>query len=70
MVHEQYCLGSAVANLICRNCDGIVVFHMQARRLREKCCANIRSEAEGFVYWVCNGGFEFRLSHTASRKDW
>ena len=28
-----------------------------------------RPEAEGFVYWVCNCGFEVRLSHTASRRD-
>ena len=32
-------------------------------------CANIRPEAEGFVYWVCNCGFEVRLSHTASCRD-
>ena len=28
-----------------------------------------RREAEGFVYWVCNCGFEARLSYTASRRD-
>ena len=32
-------------------------------------CANISPEAEGFVYWVCNCGFEARLSHTASSRD-
>ena len=68
MAHEQYCLGSAVANLTCRNCGELFV-HMQARRLHERFCANIRPEAEGFVYWVCNCGFEVRLSHTASRRD-
>ena len=68
MAHEQYCLGSAVANLTCRNCGALFV-HMQARRLHERFCANIRPEAEGFVYWVCNCGFEVRLSHTASRRD-
>ena len=39
MTHEQYCLGSAVANLTCRNC-GEVFVHMQARRLHERFCAN------------------------------
>ena len=68
MAHEQYCLGSEVANLTCRNCGELFV-HMQARRLHERFCANIRPEAEGFVYWVCNCGFEVRLSHTASRRD-
>ena len=34
MAHEQYCLGSAVANLTCRNCGELFV-HMQARRLHE-----------------------------------
>ena len=68
MAHEQYCLGSAVANLTCRNCGELFV-HMQARRLHERFCANIRPEAAGFVYWVCNCGFEVRLSHTASRRD-
>ena len=68
MAHEQYCLGSAVANLTCRNCGELFV-HMQARRLHERFCANIRPEAEGFVYWVCHCGFEVRLSHTASRRD-
>ena len=43
--------------------------HMQARRLHERFCANIRPEAEGFVYCVRNCGFEVRLSHTASRRD-
>ena len=48
MAHEQYCLGSAVANLTCRNC-GELFARMQARRLHETFCANIRAEAEGFV---------------------
>ena len=68
MAHEQHFLGSAVANLTCRNCGELFV-HMQARRLHERFCANIRPEAEGFVYWVCNCEFEVRLSHTASRRD-
>ena len=34
MAHEQYCLGSAVANMTCRNCGELFV-HMQARRLHE-----------------------------------
>ena len=67
-LYEQYCLGSAVANLTCRNCGELFV-HMQARRLHERFCANIRPEAEGYVYWVCNCGFEVKLSHTASRRD-
>ena len=46
MAHEQYCLGSAVANLTCRNCGELFV-HMQARRLHERLCANIRPEAKG-----------------------
>ena len=51
MAHEQYCLGklgSAVANLTCRNCGELLV-HMQARRLHERFCANIRPEEECFV---------------------
>ena len=31
--HEQYCVGSAVANITCRKCGELFV-HMQARRLR------------------------------------
>ena len=58
MAHEQYCLCSAVANLTCRNCGELFV-HMQARRLHERFCANIRPEAEGFVYWVCHCGLRF-----------
>ena len=65
MAHEQYCLGSTVANLTCRNC-GLLV-HMQARRLHERFCANIRPEAEGFVYWVCNCGFEGYLTPLLAR---
>ena len=38
MAHEQYCLGSTVANLTCRNCGELFV-HMQARRLHERYCA-------------------------------
>ena len=48
MAHEQYCLGPAVANLTCRNC-GEIFDHMQARRLHERFCANIRPETDGFV---------------------
>ena len=62
------CVGSAVANLTCRNCGHIFV-HMQAKRLHERFCANIRPEAEGLVYWVCACGFEVRFSHTASHRD-
>ena len=46
--HEQYCLGSAVANLTCRNCGELFV-HMQARRLHERFCADIQPEAGGDV---------------------
>ena len=38
MAREEYCLGSAVANLTCKNCELFV--HMQARRLHESFCAN------------------------------
>ena len=44
MAHEQYCLGTAVANLTCRTCGELFV-HMQARRLHGRFCANIRPEA-------------------------
>ena len=40
MAHEQYCLGSAIANLTCRNCGELFV-HIQARRLHERFCANV-----------------------------
>ena len=51
MAHEQYCLGSAVANLTCRGCGELFV-HMQARRLHERFCARMCPEADGEVYWA------------------
>ena len=68
IAHEQYCLGSAVANLRCRTC-GEVFVHMQARRLHERFCGNVRPEVEGSVYWSCVCGFEARLAPQASRRD-
>ena len=68
LAHEQYCLGSAVANLTCRQC-GEVFVHMNARRLRERFCAKIRPDADGVVYWACLCGFEVRLPPNASRRD-
>ena len=66
--HEQYCLGSAVANLTCRKCGELFV-HMQARRLHERFCADIQLDAGGDVYWRCACGFEVRLPPNASRRD-
>ena len=66
--HEQYCLGSAVANLTCRRCGELFV-RMQARRLHERFCADIQPDAEGDVYWRCACGFEVRLPPNASRRD-
>ena len=57
MAHEQYCLGSAVANLTCRNCGELFV-HMQARRLHERFCANIRPEAEGLFIGFASVGLK------------
>ena len=68
MAHEQYCLGSPVANLTCRGC-GEVFVHMQARRLHERFCARICPEADGEVYRACVCGFEVRLPPLASRRD-
>ena len=67
LAHEQYCLGSAVANLICRQCGEILV-HMNARRLHESFCAKFRPEANGVVYWACLCGFEVGLPPNASRR--
>ena len=51
LAHEQYCLGSAVANLTCRQCGEIFV-HMNARRLHERFCA-ARMPMEWFIGLVC-----------------
>ena len=67
--HEQYCLGSAVANLTCRNCGELFV-HMQARRLHERFCADIQPDAGGDVYWRCACGFEVRLPPNCPWSVW
>ena len=66
--HEQYCLGSSVANLTCRTCGELFV-HMQARRLHERFCGDIRPDVEGTLFWSCTCGFEVRLPQRASRRD-
>ena len=66
--HEQYCLGSSVANLTCRSC-GTLFVHMQARRLHERFCAGIRPDASGDLFWSCPCGFEVRMPLGASKRD-
>ena len=70
MAHEQYCLGSAVANLTCRNCGelffAVFFVHMQARRLHERFCALTLGPKPkvlfiGFVIAVSKSGFHTPL---------
>ena len=69
MAHEQYCLGSAAANLTCRQCGERFV-HMNARRLHERFCARICPDADGIVFWTCLCGFEVRWpKHSRTPAD-
>ena len=53
LAHEQYCLGSAVANLTCKQCGEIFV-HMNARRLHERfVLKSARMPMEWFIGRVC-----------------